>query len=965
MVSFKQSNAKIYNEYFNLQDKHFKEFGRKMALAYQVGAFYQFYGENNENDIIFEIGNVADLAIGKIISTQEYEKNSNPRMAGFKKESMERKLGNLLKNGFTVVIYDQDEENKSCRKLSKVISPAVCEVENDEKETNNLMVIYIENEDVNINISLGITITDVSTGDVSLFEFFNDDQDTSNKFCKNKKSMDELYRVIETYNPKEIIIYYNPKLKSFVYNDILPYINSHKYAINVYDEIKKDVYKVTFQEEVFKRVYKKIGMLNTHEYLDLTMRELASISFTLTILFIDSHDPNLILNLRKPKFNEDKERLILTHNAISQLNLISKDKNRYSSLINLIDFTITGMGKRQLYKNMLNPITDKNKLECRYNIIENIECNDFDLFLHSISDIERIHRKMSIKSLKPTNIITLKESYINIIKLHEMIKTKYNNLFKNLNSEKRFIKLKELLDEIDTAFCLDKLSNSFDINFFKPGYNNTLNLLNTKILEQKHQLNNICSSIGSYIDDKSAIKAKKMKLSGTYKLTTSKTKYEKLMNILKNNDINQEFISKFGNLKFTKLSNSVDILSEQVDNISEIIIKYKNNLVPTLKNEFKNFVHNFYNKNEKLLHQIEYYVSFIDVMYSGKKCAQKYCYSKPEIGNSDSCSFIVAKNIRHPIIEQIHKDTEFIPNDIVIGKCNQIYLSDIDSQLYSNNINGIFLFGLNSSGKSTLMKSVALSIILAQAGFYVPCSKFIYYPFNNIVTRISSNDDIFKGYGSFEVEISEIRNMINYSTPYSLIVGDELCKGTEVPSAISIVASVSKYLANKNTNFIFTSHLHQLVDIIKNDNIKYFHFNVFNDSGIMVYNRKLINGPGSALYGIEVAKAMKLDKQIIQDSLLIRNSLSDRQLLSNIKNTHFNSNMYRLDCSICGEKAQEIHHINQQKFADKNGNITHFHKNNKHNLVPLCEKCHLNVHHGHIIIKGYTKTFDGIKLLTE
>ena len=176
----------------------------------------------------------------------------------------------------------------------------------------------------------------------------------------------------------------------------------------------------------------------------------------------------------------------------------------------------------------------------------------------------------------------------------------------------------------------------------------------------------------------------------------------------------------------------------------------------------------------------------------------------------------------------------------------------------------MLLYGVNASGKSSLMKSVGLNIILAQAGMWVAASSFTYSPYRSFFTRIGNNDNIFRSQSTFEVEMSELRNIMKRSDNRSLILGDELCSGTESTSAISIVSAGVITLANKQSSFIFATHLHRLANMARVrdlPNIQFSHLSVRYDeiTGKLIYDRKLGEGNGKTIYGLEVCRALDMD----------------------------------------------------------------------------------------------------------
>jgi DNA mismatch repair protein MutS len=327
--------------------------------------------------------------------------------------------------------------------------------------------------------------------------------------------------------------------------------------------------------------------------------------------------------------------------------------------------------------------------------------------------------------------------------------------------------------------------------------------------------------------------------------------------------------------------------------------------------------------------------------------------------------------LRHPMIEKL-LPTHYVPNDI--------YLGTTETECAAG---GMLLFGTNSSGKSSLMKSVGLCVIMAQSGLFVPCDAMTYYPYLNILTRITGEDNFSKGFSSFVVEMVELRTILVRSTPRSLVLGDEICHGTEQTSALAIVASSLVELAHKQCNFIFATHLHALCAmpaiVALLPQVKCWHLKVTYDEAAdaLVYNRKLAPGGGSSLYGLEVAKYIIQDHpEFIERCLELRKKIMDvpTQAVST-RTSKYNAKLVVDKCKICGKHADDTHHINFQCTADETGCIdaadtvgpgVKFHKHTLANLVTLCKICHLKVHHSvgrkKFVIHGYEQTSKGTVL---
>jgi DNA mismatch repair protein MutS len=227
---------------------------------------------------------------------------------------------------------------------------------------------------------------------------------------------------------------------------------------------------------------------------------------------------------------------------------------------------------------------------------------------------------------------------------------------------------------------------------------------------------------------------------------------------------------------------------------------------------------------------------------------------------------------------------------------------------------------------------------------------------------------MYRGQGVFAVEMSELRTILLRSNERSLVLGDEICHCTEQNSGLAIVASSIVSLAKKKTNFIFATHLHKLPDLpeIKAlDNVSRMHLEVRYDEGrdILIYNRKLKKGKGIATYGIEVAKAMGINHEVVKLAEVIRRrELGISQEFMSTRKSHFNAKVYMDTCAICGSSVEETHHIKEQHTADERGYVGHYHKNHESNLIPLCKACHLEEHHGNLEIHGWKLTSEGFIL---
>lgn len=396
---------------------------------------------------------------------------------------------------------------------------------------------------------------------------------------------------------------------------------------------------------------------------------------------------------------------------------------------------------------------------------------------------------------------------------------------------------------------------------------------------------------------------------------------------------------------------------------------------------FKEKISEFEKKFALLLGELVQFISEVDLTVSNIKTAKKYNYVCPKIVKTkDDENFLEVIDLRHPIIEANEEQGIYVPNDIILGelslaskeyKNNVIIKNSNPVNMNNNKMHGVLLYGINSSGKSSLMKAIGIAVILAQAGFYVPAKSMRFSIFDAVYTRISGADNIAKGLSSFAVEMLELKNIFNRATKKSLVLGDEISHSTETMSGLSIVASSILKLSKLEAIFVFATHLHQLPeieDVEKLKNIIALHLSVMynNEEDKLIFDRKLAYGSGSSMYGLEYAKSLHMDKEFLSVANNIRKKLTDDydsiERLSQRKTSKYNKNVYSSTCVICGKACDDVHHIKEQARANKEGFIEHINANHKYNLIPLCKEHHKMVHDGRINVNGFVATSKGLEL---
>jgi len=380
-----------------------------------------------------------------------------------------------------------------------------------------------------------------------------------------------------------------------------------------------------------------------------------------------------------------------------------------------------------------------------------------------------------------------------------------------------------------------------------------------------------------------------------------------------------------------------EITNEQIKSTCSKIFRYKSHLRDELNVIYNQLIIQLQEYQTQFDNIIKF-ITQIDLIETKRFIAEKYNYCKPVLDDSPETSFVDVKQLRHCLIEHIQTNEVYVPNDIIIGGNEE------------SNSNGILLYGTNAVGKTSLIKALGISIIMAQAGLYVPSTSFKFKPYNTIFTRILGNDNIFKGLSTFEVEMSELKTILKCSNKNSLILGDELCSGTETESAISIFVAGLEYLHKKDSSFIFATHFHEIVDFdeihaLSKMVMKHLTVVYNQETQTLVYDRKLKDGPGDKMYGLEVCKSLRLEQDFLDRAHEIRTKYSNEQTnLLLINTSRYNSKKLQIDCELCGNPFDDVHHMKYQKDANDKGFISSMHKNHTANLMSVCKPCHNTIH---------------------
>lgn len=1033
-------------EYLNQQKKYEQQYGERTVVLMQIGSFYEIYGYDPTYCTSDEAkkdkeGNVWNEPIGHALELSTVlncvlarEDNSgpysiyNPFKVGFPMIAYEKNRDTLLASDYVIVRIDQVKGAKPKsgpveRYVAEVCSPTM-QLDNITltRPTSNIACIYIEyhqgirNRYENFVITTGAAVVDVITGQNRVCEFYSKAEDQVH-------AVQELYRFLITHYPRELIVHINDMplgLDKHSEDAPNPYVKYLERVLELrrvdrltthVNIVPGDYKKLPYQIEFLNKLFNKqlsaqapvVGMqLNIIqkrndriiEELGLERMNYGRIAYMLLMQHCHSHNADIIAKLSKPDLQwiDSNRHLILTHNAIVQLDLVPNKDNvsklrkrtEIDSLMSILDQNQTHLGRRVLHTLLQNPMLDPNEIRTYYDMVDEMLINIsdkytlwkiLDLQLKELPDIGRLQRKLEIKLITPKELAVLYGAYIKIINIYVTIMNAKTPILhsqmlspEDVNNFNGFLARFCSMIDFEALECchLDTSTESnlkwmeFVDSPIKPGFYPDLDEQTRALTTAENNLQHIVDHLngflshtrGKKLEFKAAKKkqgAKKQDPTGTVLTTTAAKANELGLEQIDTNLCGVIQVQAYTASDRIITSDRITALCNTIDGIKmwmrQRLLGIYDSIIEEMSTKYTFYV------------PIASLVAKLDLVHSYAKTSNLYNYYRPAIVTDDSdSSYLEAKDIRHPIIERII-DGAYVTNDILLGHGNH------------ERSNGMLLFGVNQTGKSSLAKAVALNIIMAQAGCFVS-SQLRYKPYSKIITRITGNDNIFKSQSSFALEMTELRTILRQADESTLVIGDELCHGTESHSGMALTGSAILSLIKNKSTFMFATHMHELLNLesirnITNDKMRVCHLSILYDelAKTLIYDRKLQEGAGESIYGLMVAKSLELPKDFIDQAheILLEITGENKNIVAPNK-SRYNSKVYVDSCAICNRNKTQVslhtHHIVEQNTANEKGFVSKsiaadggtdiskglMHKNVKDNLIVLCEECHISLH---------------------
>ncbi|WP_072723203.1 DNA mismatch repair protein MutS [Tepidibacter thalassicus] len=818
-------------------------------LFFRLGDFYEMF---------FEDAIIASRVLEIALTGRDCGLEERAPMCGVPYHSSNSYISKLIENGYKVAICEQVEDPSTSkgivkREVIRVISPGTVMEENllDNKKNNYLMSIYKNND------KLGVSYIDITTGDCYA------------TIIEEQNLIEEIAKV----QPREIIYsddVLNQKLdKISILNNI--YLNKKS---SCYYSLDEDILFKYFTKEYIE----KLNLLNTVE-----------IKYSLIGLlnYIFNTQKQITSNINNINIYKSKDYMSIDIFTRTNLELTQtlRNKQKKGSLLYVLDKTNTAMGGRLLRKWIEQPLVNKEKIEKRLNLIEEIKDNfnlreDISEELKNIYDIERLCGKIAFEKINPKEMISLKESIEKIPNVKNIL----------LNSDTKHIK--SLANEIDELKDIHLLIDNSILNepsiTLKDG-----NIIKSSFDERVKNLRELTTN-GTYLikeietreKEKTGIKSLKIGFNKVFGYYIEITKAN-----LKQFQVPSNYIRK------QTLSNSERFITDELKQIEEKILNAEEKIKELEYELFINIRTEVY-KNINRIQKVAKIIAYIDVLNCFAKVAYENNYCKPNINTSGKLSIL---NGRHPVVESIIGEENFVPND---------------TELDTDNFKIGIITGPNMAGKSTYMRQVSLITLLAHIGSFVPAQNADIPIVDRIFTRVGASDDLSQGQSTFMVEMTEVSHILKNATKNSLVILDEIGRGTSTYDGLSLAWAIVEYINEKiGCKTLFATHYHELTELEnKFKGIKNYCVAVEEKGEDIIFLRKIIRGGSDQSYGIHVAKLANLPCEIIKRANEILKDLEKNDIIEK----NINSSEVAITNQNFSDKNEELKQINFLNYEKEN-----------------------------------------------
>ncbi len=790
------------------------------------------------------------------------DKKKEHQCVGVPHHAAEIYISKLIAKGYKVAICEQLEDPKKAKGIVKrgvirVVTPGTVVDSNmlEERKNNYIMSIY------KTGIYYGISVCDISTG-----EFYSAEIKDNYNF---PMLLDELAR----YTPSELVV-----------NSMMADCSEEM------DKIKErfeNVYVTRFNDKFFNDELNNINLRfnivdnNGKKIEDISDKRLAISSINALIEYIEETQKTSLDHINKITIYQISKYMSLDINARRNLEITEKmrDKSKKGTLLWVLDKTATSMGGRLLRRWLNDPLIDVKEINQRLDAVEELKDNlilrgDIIENLKKVYDIERLAGKMAYGNANARDMVTLKNSLCKLPEVKKILENCKSDLLKSLYE--RLDELQDIYKLIDESIVDDPPMVIKEGGIIKLGFDEEIDKLKTAQTEGKNWL----VQLEAEEKEKTGIKNLKIGFNKVFGYYLEVTKSYL-------NQVPERYIRK------QTLTNAERYITEELKNLENQILGAEERVV-NLEYEAFIQIRGEIAKNVKRLQTTSEVISTLDVLTSFAQVAEDMNYCKPNVNNNGTLNI---KNGRHPVIEKILGAGEFVENDT--------YLDNNENRL-------AIITGPNMAGKSTYMRQVALITLMAQVGSFVPAESADIGVVDKIFTRVGASDDLSMGQSTFMVEMMEVATILKEATKNSLVILDEIGRGTSTYDGLSIAWAVAEYIADKEkcgAKTLFATHYHELTELEeKLEGVKNYSIAVKEKGEDIIFLRKIVRGGTDESYGIHVARLAGVPKVVTSRANEILRSIERKNVLTGKKHEKKDTKQVEGQFDMYNYKLAEIAH---------------------------------------------------------
>ena len=786
-------------------------------LMYRLGDFYEMF---------FEDAQIASKVLEITLTGRDCGQEERAPMCGVPFHAVDSYIARLVENGYTVAICEQTEDPSKAkgivrREVIRVVTPGTImdAAALDDTKNNYLASLCIEGG------HCGMAFADISTGEISV-----------NEFCGEGLEM-QIMNEIGRFCPSELIV----NLEAHERTRLMEKIRD-RFGCPI-----KNFRNWAYEHETAKRcVEKKLGLENC-EGVDADGYAIRSLGALID--FLEETQKTKLSNLRRVETIDKQQFMELDIYSIRNLELLEtlRDKKTKGSLLAVLDRTKTSMGSRLMRKWITMPLVNCAKIQNRHKAVgelvsEPILREEICECMKRIQDIDRIVSRITYKTANCKELLAIAASFEPLPEIKRLLGECSSGVL---------MRLRQQLDDLSDVrkIITDSIDPEAPISLREGGL--IRDGFSREVDSRREVMKCGVEWINSFAEEekeKTGIKNIKVGYNRVFGYYLEISKQNKA-------EVPDYFVRK------QTLSNCERYITPQIKEVEEKIVEAESQIV-NIEYEMFCRIRDLVAEQVARIQQTSHAVATLDVLCSLAAVAEKNRYVMPTVDMSDR---IVIRDGRHPVVESISKGAPFIPNDTVLD-CGENQISIIT--------------GPNMAGKSTYMRQTAIIVLMAQIGSFVPAAAAQIGVVDKIFTRVGASDDLSAGQSTFMVEMSEVAYILDGATAKSLVILDEIGRGTSTYDGLSIAWSVIEYIADKRrcgAKTLFATHYHELTELEERiANVKNYCIAVKKNGDDITFLRKIIRGGADGSYGVEVAAIAVVKKDVTRRAKAILKALEER-----------------------------------------------------------------------------------------